>query len=400
MLRKLSILIVITAALLPALVLSADDQRPTVAILRFGSLPSTDITEGAVLDLLESYGYLSPEENRILESRRDHQAQNINIIWGDAGFDFPTISLMVEDALDQGADVLVTLGTPVTLTAVNTTIDMPDPPTVLFTAVHNPYLAGIAEASCIKPAHVTGAEIETSYEYVFDALLKQNPALTTVGTIFDTAEASGVYGVDRIADLAGGLGISVETAAASSLADLRAATNSLVQKGANAIVLPINSLTTQGLPIIVTIANENGVPVFHPSLGSIYYGATIGAGYSAFYDNGVRVGIKLAAHLNGDIDIASTAIYVASGEGLGINLDSASAQGVDISAQLMQEADVVLQGGSPVRVSRRVMQRVRQRGVIIPLAERLAADMALLDSLQCTNEMIAEQQAALDAAGE
>ena len=375
---------------------AAQSDNPTIAILRFGALPSMDVAEGAVLDLLESYGYLSPEENRILESRRDHQARNINIIWGDAGFDYPTISLMVEDALDQGADVLVTLGTPVTLTAVNTTMDMPDPPTVLFTAVHNPYLAGIAEASCIKPAHVTGSEIETSYEYVFDALLKQNPALATVGTIYDTAEASGVYGVDRIAHLAGGSGISVETAGVNSLSDLRAAADSLVQKGAGAIVLPIDSLTTQGLPIIVTIANENGIPVFHPSLGSIYHGATIGAGYSAFYDNGVRVGIKLAAHLNGDIDIASTAIYVASGEGLGINLDSASAQGVDISAQLMQEADVVLQGGSPVRVSRRVMQRIRQRGVVIPLEDRQAADTALLDSLQCTNEMIAEQQAALD----
>jgi len=107
---------------------------------------------------------------------------------------------MVEDALDQGADVLVTLGTPVTLVAVNTTQDMDEPPPVLFTAVHNPYLAGIADASCIKPAHVTVSEIETSYEYVFDALRKQDPALNVIGTIYDTAAASGEYGVDRIAE--------------------------------------------------------------------------------------------------------------------------------------------------------------------------------------------------------
>ena len=106
--------------------------------MRFGALPSLDITEGAVLDLLESYGYLTPEENRILEERRNHQGENVNIIWGDAGFDYPTISIMVEDALDQGADVLVTLGTPVTLVAVNTTLGMDDPPAVLFTSVHNP----------------------------------------------------------------------------------------------------------------------------------------------------------------------------------------------------------------------------------------------------------------------
>ncbi len=368
--------------------------------MRFGALPSLEITEGAVLDLLESYGYLTPEENRILEDRRDHQGESVDVIWGDAGFDYPTISIMVEDALDQGADVLVTLGTPVTLVAVNTTLGMDDPPAVLFTSVHNPYLAGIADSSCIKPAHVTGSEIQTSYEYVFDALLKQDPALNVIGTIYDTAAASGVYGVDRIADLAGEMAISVVTAGVNTLSDLRSAADSLVQKGADAIVLPIDSLTTQGLPIIVTIANENGVPVFHPSMGSIYYGATIGAGYSSFYENGVRVGIKLAAHLNGDIDIAATGIYIASDQGLGINLDSASLQGVEVSSDLMNEADVVLEGGSPVRVSRRVMQAIRRRGVVIPQEDRQEADTEYLAQLTCTDEMIAEQQAALDAAGE
>ncbi len=398
MLRKLIMLMLIGVALWPALVVSADGHTPTVAILRFGALPSLDITEGAVLDLLESYGYLTTEENRTLEERRSHQGGHVNIIWGDAGFDYPTVSIMVEDALDQGADVLVTLGTPVTLVAVNSTFDMEDPPAVLFTGVHNPYFAGIADASCIKPAHVTGSEVETSYEHVFDALRKQNPDLAVIGAIYDTAAASGIYGVDRITDLAGEMGISAEVTGVAALSDLRAATDGLVQKGADAIVLPVDSLTTQGLPIIVTIANENGIPVFHPSLGSIYYGATIGAGFSSFYDNGVRVGIMLAAHLNGDLDVASTAIYVATGDALGINLDSAKLQGVEVSSELMQEADVVLEGGAPTRVSTRVLQSIRRRGVVIPMADRQEADSAFLADLQCTDEMIAEQQAALDAA--
>ncbi|MCY3798734.1 MAG: ABC transporter substrate binding protein [Chloroflexi bacterium] len=389
-------LFVLALAFAPAAMAQADN--PTIAILRFGALPSLDITEGAILDLLEAYGYLSSEENRILEERRDHQGENINIIWGDAGFDYPTVTLMVENAIDEDADALVTLGTPVTLVTVNTTLDLEEPPAVLFTAVHSPYLAGIADSACIKPAHVTGSEIETSYEFVFDALRKQNPALSVIGTIYDTAAASGVYGIERIADLAEGMGISVEVAGVTALSDLRAATAGLMQKGADAIVLPIDSLTTQGLPIIVTIANENGVPVFHPSMGSIYYGATIGAGYSGFYDNGVRVGIMLAAYLNGDIDIATTGIHVATGRGLGINLDSASLQDVEVSSELMREADVVLEGGNPTRVSARIRQKIRQRGVVIPLERRQDADREFLAAIQCSEEMIAEQQAALYAA--
>ena len=189
------------------------------------------------------------------------------------------------------------------------------------------------------------------------------------------------------------MGISVETAGVTGLADLRAAADSLMQKGAQAIVLPIDSLTTQGLPIIVTVANENGVPVFHPSLGSIYYGATIGAGYSAFYQNGVNVGRTLAFYLNGEIDVARTAIHVATGRGLGINLDSANLQGVEVASDLVRDADVVMEGGAPTRVSARTLQQIRRRGVIIPQAQRQEADEEFFASLQCTDDMIAAQQA-------
>ncbi len=375
-----------------------DNDKPTIAILRFGSLASLDIAEGAILDLLESYDFISADENRILEERRDYQGEHVNIIWGDAGFDFPTISVMLDDALDHEADVLVTLGTPVTLAAVKATLDLDAPPAVLFTAVHNPFEAGIAAAACIKPAHVTGMEIVTSYDFVFEKLQEQDPDLAVIGTIFDTAEASGVYGVDRIRDIAGEMGISVETAGVTSLGDLRPAAAGLVQKGAQAIVLPIDSLTTQGLPIIVAIANENGIPIFHPSLGSIYYGATIGAGYSSFYQNGVNVGRTLAFHLNGDIDIATTGIHVATGRGLGVNLDSANLQGLEVSDELLNAADVVLEGGVPTRVSIRTLQRIQQRGVVIPQERRLEADREFFASLQCSPEMIAEQQAQLEAA--
>ena len=60
-------------------------------------------------------------------------------------------------------------------------------------------------------------------------------------------------------------------------------------------------------------------------------------------------------------------------------------------------------GGNPGReackVSRRVSwRRLRGRGVIIPMEARQEEDMAWLASLRCTHEIIAEQQAELDAA--
>ena len=51
--------------------------------------------------------------------------------------------------------------------------EMDEPAAVLFTSVHNPYHAGIAKASCIKPDQVAGSEMETSCDYVFSALRMQ-----------------------------------------------------------------------------------------------------------------------------------------------------------------------------------------------------------------------------------
>ena len=137
---------------------------------------------------------------------------------------------------------------------------------------------------------MTGSEVLTDYEFVLAALSLQDPDLRMIGAIFNSGESSGVYGVERITALAAGRGITVEKAGVASLADLRAAANGLIGKGVEAIVLPIDSLTTRGLPVIVSAANENGLPVFHPSMGAINLGATVGAGFSRYYANGVNVG--------------------------------------------------------------------------------------------------------------
>ncbi len=169
-------------------------DKPSIAILRFGSLPSVEITEGAILDILESYGYITAEDNRILEERKDHESESIQIIWGDAGFDLPTANVVLSTILDLEVDVLVTISTPMTQLAVNTTLDMDDPIPILFTSVTAPYQAGIAESPCIKPDHVTGSRTATSYDYVFTALQMQHPDIGMVGTIFDPGDSSGAYG--------------------------------------------------------------------------------------------------------------------------------------------------------------------------------------------------------------
>ena len=391
-------LMVILLASASAFTAAQDDDSPTVALLRFGSMQSISLTEDGVLDVLESYGYISTEENQMLEERQNIAGENINVIWGDAGFDLASVNFIIEEALDQEADVLVTISVPVTLAAINLTLDMDDPPVVLFTFVYEPYQVGIADAPCIKPDHVTGSESITKYEDVFESLLKQVPELRTIGVVSDTSSVTSAYSAARIAELGEEHDIAIVEAGVAGLSDLLVAANSLIERGAEAFILPVDFLSSFGLPVLTGVANENEVPIFHPSMGAITLGATFGIGFTMYYDQGSDVGLMLAAYLNGELDVSNTAIHITEGSGLGVNLDSATEQNVVVNNELISEADLVLRDGRFVRASQWLLEARQRTGIIVPLEDRLDRDRKWLEALRCTPEKIAEQRAALEAA--
>ena len=430
----LLILIVLAAPIASA----QDNDQATVAFLKFGPSLSDASLETAVIDTLLVYEWITAEEHALLNERQDIEGEKINLFWADASYDLTNVNIMVDNALDRGADVLLTLSTPVTQIAVNTTLDQDQPTPVLFSAVYSPYQAGLADAPCIKPAHVTGSETVPPYEEAFQIFLLLNPALNRLGLIHSSNDASGLHGAERITIIGESLGLEIESAAVTSVSDLRSATQGLVNEGVEAIILPYDYTIAIGLPIVATVATENQIPVFYPHPGAILAGATVGAGFSNFYTQGISAGLMLAAHLNGELELDMTAIESLTGLSVGINLDVANALGVEMPPELAEMAEMVMQDGasamSPLGLLRLLdsmgataeikqmaaayLQNVdlsdmasdagaqQQAAAMISnmliqgrkSPENLAADQAYLDSLQCTDEMIAEQQAALDAA--
>ncbi|MYI40961.1 MAG: hypothetical protein F4063_03185, partial [Chloroflexi bacterium] len=370
------------------------------AMLRFGDLATYDVTEGAILDVLESYGYISAEENAILHSRQDLEGENIHIVFGSANFNLPTASLMLENALDYEPDALVTLTTTVTQMAVNATSDMDEPPAVLFTSVYNPYEAGIAQSPCIKPAHVTGAVSTTPYQDILFMLLEHYPDIDTIGTLYDSSESAGRAGAEEIKQIGEALGFTVLDAAVAGVDEVLLAAEGLINRSSDAFafVMPIDlRMDATGLPLVINLGNEYGIPVFHPALFSIESGATVSFGFYNYYAQGENLGRMLAAHLNGDIDIAQTAIIEQSSEAIGVNLDMAADQGIEISQDLLQQADAVVEGGETT-LSEQVQHEMRS-GDVRAMEDRQPGDagfLSFLASQSCTPERIAAEQAELD----
>lgn len=427
MLKKALLLVLALGLLLPA-TLAQDDENPTVAILRFGPHYSYSVIERALIDALPVHGLIKADERAVLLEGKALNGEKLNVIWGDANFDFASANLVVEAAIDAGADVLVTLSTPLTLVATTLTADMDDPPAIIFSAVYQPYEAGIAQSSCIKPDNLTGFETSAPYEDIVPLLLLQNPDLQIIGTVYNSNEISGLVGARDIIAVAESLGIEVEEAAVTNVTELAVATEGLVSAGVEALLIPTDMTTVSGLPVIMQVAIENGIPVFHSVPVSFIDGATVGAG--GFIEptlNSALMAMVIAQYLDGSLDIARAGIILDTRMQVNVNLDMARAQGVEVNEELLAMADFVLRDGlaassraqmvlsrfgmsdEEIEIALRALANRLQglgtdaeltpavRKVFEAVAAAGAVDhAALLEANRCTPERIAEQQAALE----
>ena len=379
--------------------LAQDDMQPTIAMLRYGGpANSPTFVEVRIISMLENYGYISAEEAAVLSERRDLEGENINVVWGDADWDIPTANLLVEQALDQGADVLVTITTPVARAAVNATLDMDDPPLVLSSSVLYPYPAGIADSSCIKPDHLVGAVVEVPVATLFSLLMAQQPEVATIGVLASATETSGLEAADAIVALAEANGVEAEVATIVSQADVQLATDGLMNKGVEALVTSWDIPISHSMPSIIEAAEYASIPVYIPVLPAVFAGATFSAGYLSDDIEATSVARLLASYLAGELDPATTGLLELTDPGTGVNLDALTATGMTASAALLVDADLIMSGDAP-GFSDRYLSALLAGATAIPVEIDIDADAALVASLQCTDEMIAEQQAALDAAG-
>ena len=391
-LRALALLLL----LLPGAGLAADDDVATLAIMTFGRSPAFQLTETAIFDTLEVYGYLSAEERSTLEGGQDLHGANINILFRDAGFDFPTANLMVEDVLDEGADVLLTLSNEVGMLAAGALDEMDEPPILFFAIVTAPYQLGLGKSSCIKPDYVSGTAMYMNYEEYVPVFNLQDPDLNHFGIIADPSDPTAAYLLSMMDRWTSYYGWTLTVANFTSASDLPIATQSLVDDGVDAIGILPHTTSSAGIPAIVEAAY--GVPVYSMLVSDTHLGVTVGAGFDGWYREGKTAATMVVAHLKGELDIASTMISTTESYKEAVNLDSAALQGVEISQALMDAADYVIQDGETIGDAIEIPGVGSTMAQLSP-EERMAADAEFLAGLRCTEEMIAEQQAALDVLG-
>lgn len=378
--------------------IAQDDDKPTIAWLKWGDSRNVALAEKAILDMLEVYGLINVEERAMLDEERSIEGERLNVIYGDSLFDRMEANTLIDEAIDRDADVFVTFTTQMTQIVYYAIRDFMDPPKLIFTVTSGPYITGVADSSCVKPDFVIGTVPLTNYEDIVPLLRMQDPDMKVAGAIWSPQQRASEVGVARIKAIAQSFDPPLTIVDESIIVtpDLYQAVQNLADQGAEAIIIPI--FTFQGFSLLLSLSYDYGLPVVFSAPQNAYRGGTIGGGFYGLYKQGAIAGNMLIGHLNGDIDIASTSIYESDDFAFAVNLDAADLQDVEVSQALLDGAAYIVEDGQTAQGVTLQWPEAEITLPDMPLEERRAADLEFLAGLECTPEIIAEQQAALDAA--
>ena len=398
MTRVAVLMLTLVSLLVAPPAIAQGDDKPTVAFLKWGDSSNVALAEKAILDMLEAYGFINAAERALLDDEQSIEGENINVIYGDALFDRIEANVIIDKALDRGAEVLITFTTQMTQIAYYAIRDFLDPPKLIFTVASAPYITGVADAPCVKPDFVIGTRPVTNYEDIVPLLLLQDPDMKVAGAIYSPQQRASEVGVARMQAIGESLGLTIEAESIVVTPDLYQAVENLANKGAEAIIIPI--FTFQGFNLLLSLSHDYGLPVVFSAPQNAYRGGTIGGGFFGLYKQGLIAANMLVAHLNGDIDIATTSIYESDDFAFAVNLDAADLQDVEVSQALLDGAAYIVEDGETAQGVTAQYPEVEITLPEMPLDERRAADLDFLAGLECSDAIIAEQQAALDAAAE
>jgi ABC-type uncharacterized transport system substrate-binding protein len=228
-----------------------------------------------------------------LEEAHLRQGRDFIVRRFDAQGDVTQLALIMSAIKSEGADLVVTSGTPVLLAAAHAIHKIP----IVFTVASNPKLLGLYQGGQ-QPPNITGVYDDPPVGRLLDLALKREPSFHTVGTVWDPSEPNSEISVKKLRKACLVRKLKLVETTAALVSDLPEATESLCARGARIIIISADNLTTTGFPAILSVARKNGVPIYatEPKLVEIGAAGAIG---NDFPEWGIQAGHLAAKVLAG-----------------------------------------------------------------------------------------------------
>jgi len=264
------------------------------------------------------------------------EGKDYRITIQNASGDMAAIGNLIDAAITDGADMLITLSTPTLQSAMGKTSTLP----IVFTYVSDPVAAGAAKTQTDHRPNVTGINTMGPYAEQLAALRECLPDAKRVGTLYCPAEVNMVVSKDILAREAEKLGMEVIALPANTPSDVGDAALALCGNRLDAICQIGGNLTSSSFPSLLNAARQAKLPIFAVLANQAKAGAAVAIARD-YYDGGLDTGRMAAEIIRGrspaDIPIAPIRKIK-----ILVNLNAARVDGLRIPQSLLSRADVII----------------------------------------------------------
>lgn len=286
-----------------------------------------------VLDVEESQrGILDGLGQARLVKGRDYEVTIRN-----AQGDMPTLNSLVDAAISDGADLLLTLSTPTLQAAIQRSQGRVP---IVFTYVASAIKAGAGTSNTDHLPNVTGVPMVAAYPAIVSLIRELLPNVHRIGTLFVPAEVNMVFNKDQLTKAAKEYGMEVEAVGVATSSEVPDAALALVGRGIDALVQIPGNLTAASFGGIAQAAQRARLPVFAFQQAQAREGAAVVVAKD-FYDAGVEAGGVAARVMRGESP-ASIPFQPFAKTKLIIRPKAAEGTGLYIPASVLARADEVI----------------------------------------------------------
>jgi ABC-type uncharacterized transport system substrate-binding protein len=285
-----------------------------------------------VLDVEETeQGVMAGFKESGLVEGRDYELQKQN-----AQGDMATVNTLVDNALAQGADLLITLSTPTLQAAMQRAQNRP----VVFTYVASAVAAGAGKNAKDHLPNVTGVEFTSAFDEMIPVIRRLIPATTKLGTIFVPSEVNSVFYKDELLKAAKQAGLEVVALPASTSSEVPDAALAMTTRGVQAICQIPGNLTAAAFASIAHAAAQAKVPVFAFQTSQAHDGAAVVL--SRDYIEAGKMSAAMAAKIMRGENPATMPFQAVTKTRLIVNLPAARNARLDLPQDLVQKAEQVI----------------------------------------------------------
>jgi ABC-type uncharacterized transport system substrate-binding protein len=302
-----------------------------IHLLQFTASPPMDETHSGILKGLKESG---------LEDGRDFR-----ITARTAQGDIATLDSMVDAAVNDGADMIMTMSTPALQAAFHRVKDRP----IVYSIAVDPKSWGAGKTNEDHPPNVTGVYVTLPVNQMIQAIQECAPKARRIGTLFVPSETNSVFVKDTLVAEARKAGLEVVTAPVSGTSEVLDAAISLTTRNIDIFCQIADNTSSSSFPSIIEAADKARLPLFCFSSKQAEQGAVLSIA-NDYHDNGIEAGHVAARVMRGE-NPASIPYTGTQKVTMVINLMSAKAIGFSFPESMLKEADEIIRKPSDVNSS-------------------------------------------------